>query len=578
VNALDYDHGFWPWNSGEKSIETFPFWAEFRGKVALRNGEKVQITYVGQGRVFLDDVEVKLPPQYQQRVTVQIPEITGAAELVVDFAYLRTKLNAEESSPPYAELRVERVAQGDTTSLRPESAGWVVAATALTDLLTLGLLGWFVWLARKQTLRLLLGLLLGSICLALSLAEINIGFRSLRFEAEVIVLVFALLLMSKRGCRIAYLLPSFVAVGAGLTLREVAATRGITPHLGDVLVRLRGNDHLVYQGLVREMLNSGFLRGGEDTFYFQPGIRYVFYALHLLLGESNVLTGIVSMVLVGLGILYFFNGLPIATSVSSKITQWIAVVSLVIWWSSSHTIQSTVDGLSEFGTWILLLFLFGLLLRVQFAWAPVLIGAGSAMVIWIRPNQGLGMIALLALTLSLRSRHEESLLRSVLRVLLPFGGLLALIPLHNVAFGGRFAALPGGHLNATQMSWNTLLLVFTDPEAREFALSQIHALAYLPWVLPSIYSPRLALAICGFVLVGILAAITVVTNKHKQVVNLLLILAVIVGQVVPFAKYSLFRYFPIHNIAIYLTAVLCFVLVTSLTDSKRPENITESSS
>ena len=70
-----------------------------------------------------------------------------------------------------------------------------------------------------------------------------------------------------------------------------------------ILVRLRGNDNLVYHAQVREMLVSGFLRGGENVYYFQPGIRYYFYLQNVLFGESSFITGVVSVALMGTGIL-----------------------------------------------------------------------------------------------------------------------------------------------------------------------------------------------------------------------------------------------------------------------------------
>jgi hypothetical protein len=571
VNSLDFDRGFWPWNSAEKDIKTFPFWAEFRGDVTLGEGERVQITYVGQGRLILDGVEVVLPPSYQQPARILSPEFVGSVMLVVDFGYLNTKRYSTESSPLYAELRVERAAGRSTTLLQTESKVWVSAANALSDLFTLSILGWFIWLARKHTRVFLVGLLLSFACLACFVSRIEIGFGAFRFESELIVLTLAVLMLRDRFCRLVYLAPSIVVVSAGLTLREIETIRGSTPLLGDVLVRLRGNDHLVYQGLVREMLSSGFLRGGEDIFYFQPGIRYVFYSIQMFLGESLVLLGIASMSLIGLGIFYFLDGIPILRSPVLKLTRLTASVSLVIWWSSSHTIQSSIDGLSEFGTWILLFFLFGLLLRISFRWAPLLIAAGGAMVIWIRPNQGIAILSLLILSIWLRRQYEKSQALNVVRSLFIFLTLLLLIPLHNVAFGGTLAALPGGHLNATQKNWDTFLRVIEDSEAREFVWSQVQGLLYLPWVLPSIYSPRLALAILGFGFTGLLALTTAIKQKTIEWQTFLMLLAVIIGQVVPFAKYSLYRYFPIHNVAIYLTAVLVFVVMVCLSESSLRE-------
>ena len=60
------------------------------------------------------------------------------------------------------------------------------------------------------------------------------------------------------------------------------------------LLRPRGNDQLVYMSLAQKMLSTGFFRGGEDIYYFQPGIRYVFFLLQAFLGSGQLIIGTVT--------------------------------------------------------------------------------------------------------------------------------------------------------------------------------------------------------------------------------------------------------------------------------------------
>ena len=277
------------------------------------------------------------------------------------------------------------------------------------------------------------------------------------------------------------------------------------------------------------------------------------------------------MSLLVIGIFFCFDGLPKLTSKLAMRTCDVAGVSLLVWWSSSHTIQSTIAGLSEFATWILLLGIFGLILRIKTRPALPVVSAAAASVVWIRPNQGFGMIALLMLAAVLRRRSDVSV-RHVLRAtLIPFGTLLSLIPLHNLVFGNTFALLPTGHQNALQTSWLTIMKVFSDVSAREFMLGQLRGLLYLPSVLSDVFSARLALAVLGFAVVMFLSMLLAFRSEGRPRLPLVLLLGSVVGQLVPFLRFSLYRYYPIHNVAIYLTLVLCCVTYVALMGQRRQE-------
>jgi hypothetical protein len=181
------------------------------------------------------------------------------------------------------------------------------------------------------------------------------------------------------------------------------------------------------------------------------------------------------------------------------------------------------------------------------------------------------VIALLALAATLR-RRSGVLLGDVLKgALIPFGVSLLLIPLHNLVFGKTFALLPTGHQNALQTSWLTVFKVFTDETAREFMLGQLRGLLYLPSVQSDIYSARLALAVLGFGAVVILSIMIGLKSIGNPRWPLILLVGSVAGQLLPFLRFSLFRYYPIHNVAIYLTVVLCCIIYVALTEEHRKD-------
>ena len=553
VNTIDFDRGFWSWVPEHKAIETFPFWAEFRGTVDLGEGENISIRYLGQGRVTANDAVYLLPPSYESESVMQLPPMLGVVEISVDFAYLATRLNSVDTAPPYAVLHVEKFGMGSTSLLRPTSPQLLSIVNLLIDLTTFVALGWLVWLLRKFALPLVGGLLLAMFCWFSLRNGFAIGVDTYQVELAVVAVMAGILSLRQRDSLPLVLTPSIIATGLGMTFREIYLSTGVWPNLSDVLVRLRGNDHLVYQALTREMLTSGLPRGGEDIFYFQPGIRYVFFALQFVFGESGVVTGSVSVALIGLTILCLARNFVWHGPRYVLLGQAIVLTSLIVWWSSSHTVQSAVFGLSEFGTWILLLLTFALLLTPNGKKKLWILAASLAMIILIRPNQGVAVLMLTSVVLYLYLRRGSSVQTMVFNFCLPFVGIVLLVPLHNLVYGRRLVFLSAVPAPA---GWNSVTRVFSDDESRSFIVNQVRGLLYLPSVQREIYSTRLALAIFGFGVASIFGLYAAIRCWKRDGGLVALLALVVCGQLLPFFNYTLFRYFPIHNIAIYLTLVL----------------------
>lgn len=566
VNALDYDRGFWPWVDRDKNVEIFPFWAEFRGVVDVDEGETLQLTYVGQGRLSVGDTTLNLPAAYERPNVVQMVPDSRQPRVSLDYAFLRTINNATTSADPYALLQFEVVGSNQVRLAESVSMNVIQGLNILIDVSVGLLLVYLFWLARSGFRTLALGLSFGFILWIVSRTEMTIGVTGTSIEIEVLILILATIWLNRRKADVALISPMVVAASTSAVTSEVRSSIGISPSLGEILIRLRGNDHLVYHGLAREMLESGFLRGGEDTYYFQPGIRYVFFVLQMIFGESGVVSGVVSVSLLGLGILFVVRRLQLTETTRQRSVLYLASVFLLLWWSSSHTVQSAIFGLSEFGTWILILFMVGLILGKVSSIGLGIIGIMAAAVVWIRPNQGFSMIALLLLgtVVYLRSEGSRYQVTTALIGMSTFVLLLGFVPLHNVVFGRELVFLPGGHLNAGQSSWLSIFGVFSDENDSRFVLGQLQALGYLPTVLPEIYSARLGLAFLGLIIVTVLAAVMTLRLPNRDPVTLSLGLLCVAGQVVPFLKYTLIRYYPIHNIAIYLSTALTALLLLSL--------------
>lgn len=569
VNSFKYDQGYRSWIDDDLDVEVFPFRATFRTRISLSPNESIRITYVGEAQISASQNQRLLIPSYDASRTIEFGGVTGETELDVKYAFLRTQTNGENLEKPYAQLRLERVGADGIRPLVPTMPLIVTTLNSITDGLVLVLLGLLLWRIRRYATSLLVSVVLG---LALHVSNFQINFPVLgRVELEIVLVALLLIGVLRSWWSSIVVIGPILVTSSKQVLAEVQGITGSPGCFDQVLIRLRGNDHLVYHSLVREMLETGFLRGGESFFYFQPGIRYFFYVQGVLFGESSVLTGIVSTTLLGLGILAVVSGLRNKIRGIVAWSQLVGIASLTVWWSSSHTTQSAVFGLSEFGTWIFLLFVFGLLFRKLSPGIMALIGVLLSWVVWIRPNQGIAMIGLgLAVLMFYRRQRRDFVLGTTLLISV-FCFSLLLIPIHNLAYGDFSFILPIGHLAAEQQSWSTILRVMNDPDAQRFLLAQLRALLYLPSVQSDLYSPRLAIAFIGFFLAFIFSLVGIFRKKKQSRILITLLYLLPICQTVPFLKYTLIRYYPIHVVAIYLTFALATLAVTALLQDAAPD-------
>jgi hypothetical protein len=205
-------------------------------------------------------------------------------------------------------------------------------------------------------------------------------------------------------------------------------------------------------------------------------------------------------------------------------------------------------GLSEFGTWPILVFVGGYVLKgIRTVPQGISLGLALAAVPWIRPNQGVAALVLVGAFLV--SKRIAPKIR--LALLATFSGSLLLVPIHNLAFGRELAFLPRGHLFADQMSWTSILGIFVNESAQVFFVDQIRGFLYLPTILRSIYSPRMGIFFYSVLFLWICSVILALVQLRRDR-RIALMHLLVVAQLVPFLKYSLFRYFPIHLVAIYL--------------------------
>lgn len=567
VNSKAYDDGYFPWESDDLNIEYFPFEVGISGAVSGGNYESIRIEYVGEGTVKVGDRTFILDRSYNAPSTVTI-ELDSLTEVIrIDFRFSQKVTNSTNYDGPYATLIVT---DNDGNAVRADQSTLFRTMRLLPDITIVLALGAWLLVLRKRIFTISMLVPIGMTVLAAFIddatsigAILPISLSSLVLGALLVGYLFHTF-SDAVGVLISGLIVAYQLVRSEFEF----VAKHLVP-LNYVFPRLRGNDHLVYQAFTQEMLESGFLRGGESVFYFQPGIRYVYYVGHWLFGSGDVIPGIIILFGMFASIVFLIHTIREAPKPFLKLSA-VGVFGLIVWWTSSHTVQTTIFGLSESGTWPLLIMLSGMYIRrhvsnASMITAGVMLGA----IIWIRPNQGIAAMAWL-LCFVLLAKKITGRKREGLVCVGSFGVMLILVPIHNVIFGNTLSFLPGGRMFTEHYGWTTILKVFTDETARRFIIEQAKGIMYLPSVLPDLYSRQLALAFALFALAYIMGIAVLAKRQSIPIPEGLLLQLLVLGQIAPFLSYSVYRYFPVHIIAIHLSVVLIGMMLLSGPIDSRP--------
>jgi len=272
------------------------------------------------------------------------------------------------------------------------------------------------------------------------------------FSQPVVVatlLLFPLLWMQRRRDLpyLWYLALSSALVGSSAALTAFRDFTGLgkAPWWGFMIFRDRAMDWFVFQGYAYQILTQQSLRGGEGLYYFMPGARYVVFLSHILLGNNDVLIGMV--------VLSSFIGVTLWT-VSRLLTLLdrthlnfafvllfgIAAVSIAC---SQLSIQLAISSSSETFAWLMLLSASLLAFEKWGDQNSLLRGMILGLVVFLRPNYLLvsaGLLIGLLLTTHTWASAPKTLARFTSRTwsVLGFVMTASLALVHNVYYAESF--------------------------------------------------------------------------------------------------------------------------------------------
>ena len=417
-----------------------PFGATWLGTLDIEE-DSLQIRYVGEGELQLEGRSIPLPPQYGVPETVTVPVSSpGSHPIVLSYRFddgSRIGDGAEHGS--YATLRVWSGTPGGSLS-----SGHLVSAvgpplvwrilSGVVDLVVIAFAISFVFvyvslLGRWSFLGLVV-CVLAPLTSWLPVPQLFVRGSSVYVLGAAAALV-SLVLLSRRHRR-RLLLTSYF----GVTLLMFSDTWREWPNLATVYLRGGGEDWLMYQSQARSILDTWSLQGGSDVFYFQPMFRYLVFAEHLLLGDGDAGSVILSRTALNFAILWMCwlftpHGLP--RTWRGAVAGGAAVLSILLvnFGSVTSFFQS---GASEYPTWVLFPVTLSMLYASPLSRQRVLGCALVGLAFIVRTNQAPALMWMLGCYfLWARTRGWRHLCWGMSAAL-----VVSLLPLaHNLYYGGQ---------------------------------------------------------------------------------------------------------------------------------------------
>ena len=382
TNRFDY----YDWVPGNILRERIPLEATWIGTPAVKPGETVRIEYVGEGSVTWGDVEISLPPSYHTANVVEFTPPSGDHSLQVDYTFDDGSRSGQDPQT-WGPRATMQISAGTPDRMAPLAAanpplGWRLAAI-LADALILLMLFSFIpalWNSVRRDIVALVALGFGIFIFTFFPSAALIR----EFEIIAVLAAFLIYHLAIKPFRPATIYAAVLAAAfATLHIWSSGA--------GQVLLRSAGNDPLSYQSQAYSILYTGSLRGGESVFDYIPMYRYIKFLEHAVFGDGNMLYAVAQLAAFFGGVFWVFR---MPGRRLKKLLPKILLIGLgcsLIFLGGYYVSGVIRDGLSEYDTWILLLWALPALFWLESSAA--LLGGTLALAVsyTIRPNQLLGI-------------------------------------------------------------------------------------------------------------------------------------------------------------------------------------------
>ncbi|NBO81201.1 MAG: hypothetical protein EBV42_08120, partial [Actinobacteria bacterium] len=248
----------------------------------------------------------------------------------------------------------------------------------------------------------------------------------------------------------------------------------------------RDSDWYATRGFARTIFTEGSLQGGHAVFWFQAGPRYWAFITQVLLGEQDVLIGLL-MVSAGFFAVLFLVSQFLLNRVDkiSAFAAWLVLVIGLVFQADDMFTGFGFVGSSEHPTWIVLFAVTGYLLVAREesrTWLLVGLSALVAYMAPMRPNQIGGIIVLFVLLLTVVSRQGRAQwISRTLRMTAAFSIVISLALLHNLYYGESFVPFAANASINVKFEWTKLLTDNSFFGAIDVVWTQVRAIFYWGW-------------------------------------------------------------------------------------------------
>jgi hypothetical protein len=544
-------YNYYDWEPGNILRDRIPLEAIWSGVPEVQPGDTVRIEYAGEGTVAWGDSRILLPPSYGASNVVEFTASPSNTTLQIDYTFNDGSRSGQDPQSWGPRATIE-VSAGKPGHLEPLAAkdpppGWQAAALLADVLLLLWLVSFLPALV-SSVRRDLLVLIVFTIGVGLlSLGPIAPLIREIGITTT--LAAFLVVHLAIRPFRPATIYAAVIA--AAFAILHVWFSGW-----GQVLLRSAGNDPLTYESQAYSILFKGSLEGGDPVFYQQPMFRYILFAGHALFGDGNVLYSVAQLAAFFGGIFWLFRMAGKQTIPTIRSILLIGLGCSLVFLGGYYVSNTIREGLSEYDTWILLLWALPALYWLSSAGSILSGSTGLAISCTIRSNQILGILWILFLTVTRawRKQRKTVLLAGVLLL------GIALLPLiHNLYYGHQWVLVATSgdipaNLTLPPSTW--LAFLQGDPSAGNTIREQIGMLFLIAKVSRSIV-PTLA-AMAFIFIIWILATGYWILRREK---NLWTLLVVPLFYLAPHFFYQINNYYPRHIVIAYLSMAIVTVLV-----------------
>jgi len=335
----------------------------------------------------------------------------------------------------------------------------------------------------------------------------------------------------------------------------------------------RDSDWYATHGFARHIFTTGSLWGGESVFWFQAGPRYLAFATRFLVGEHDVLLGILLTSIGFFGVLVLFTRFLrlhldiVATSVGVMLLT--ATLTLM---SEEYIAIFGFLGSSEYPTWAALFLVAGFVLATRTedrSW--LLVGTSLALgyVIQLRPNQIGGVFLLFVVLLVLVDRQDTSrTLSTIGRMTFGFITVVSLSLLHNLYYGESFVPFTANAGINYAFSWRDVLGLDVGDGTWGSVWQQWRTMMY--W--HEARNHTWALGFWGSQIAW-LFAIGYRTKLNVALRARSLLLLIPFGYALPMLKYQMGSYYPRHLVVINLSFMCAALMAWPRNDEFVERNI-----